>query len=150
MYVQKHNKSNFRSNHRLKNIKSVIKIIVHFYLCMSISVFIFVHCFTKRKTMGYYTRHKLEIVEGDDNLTDYAEQISKISDYADCFDDEIKWYEREENMIEFSKQHPQTLFKIIGEGEEPGDLWHEYYLNGKVQKCKGEITYTPFDPSKLQ
>lgn len=44
MYVQKHNKSNFRSNHRLKNIKSVLKINVHQCLCIWISVFIFVHC----------------------------------------------------------------------------------------------------------
>jgi len=50
MYAQKHNKSNFRSNHRLKNIKSVLKIIVNFYLCMSISVFIFVHCSQPKQT----------------------------------------------------------------------------------------------------
>lgn len=42
--MQKHNKSNFRFKYRLNIFKSTIKIIVHFYLCMSISVFIFVHC----------------------------------------------------------------------------------------------------------
>lgn len=49
-YAQKHNKSNFQTKYRLKNIKSVPKIIVHFYLCMLISVFIFVHCSQPKQT----------------------------------------------------------------------------------------------------
>ena len=75
MYVQKHNKSNFRSNHRLKNIKSVIKIIVHFYLCMSISVFIFVHCFTKtQKQMKSYLMEFFNV--GNENHIVYRPLLS--------------------------------------------------------------------------
>ena len=35
--------------------------------------------------MGYYTRHELTILEGDDFNTDYAKEIGEISDYGECF-----------------------------------------------------------------
>lgn len=99
--------------------------------------------------MGYYTRHKLEIVSGNDFTTDYESEITAMTDYSDCFDDEIKWYDHEEVMREFSRKHPKVVFKLIGEGEEKGDLWHEYYLNGSMQRCYGQITFDPFDEDKL-
>ena len=34
--------------------------------------------------MGYYTSHKLEIVKGDDQFTNYQEEISKISGYPNA------------------------------------------------------------------
>lgn len=100
--------------------------------------------------MGYNTSHKLEIIEGNDFVTNYEKEISEISGYRNCFDDSIKWYDHKDNMCDYSKKHPNTLFKLIGEGEVNGDLWHEYYLNGKVQVCKAVITYPPFDPSQLK
>jgi hypothetical protein len=45
--------------------------------------------------MGYYTRHELEIVKGDDGVTDYKEEITEISGYTYLFGDECKWYEHE-------------------------------------------------------
>ena len=101
--------------------------------------------------MGYYTRHKLEIVEGNDNVTDYEKEISKLADYGNCFDDEIKWCDHQENMIEYSKRHPTVVFKLSGEGEERGDIWTEYYQDGKMQREKAEIKIkvADFNKSKL-
>jgi hypothetical protein len=100
--------------------------------------------------MGYYTSHKLEIVKGNDEFTDYEEEISKISGYNNPFDDSCKWYDHEKHMREYSKNHPNTLFKLIGDGEENGDMWHEYYLNGKMQRAKAEIVFADFDEAKLK
>ena len=100
--------------------------------------------------MGYYTSHKLEIVKGDDQFTNYQEEISKISGYPNVFDDSYKWYDREQNMREYSKQHPNTLFKLIGDGEENGDMWHEYYFNGKMQRVDAEIIFADFNEDKLK
>ena len=94
--------------------------------------------------MGYYTRHELEILEGDDNVTDYAQEISEASDYNDCFEDEIKWYSHKEDMIKYSEKHPNTLFKLTGEGEEQPDMWQEYYKNGKTHRIVGVVVFEEF------
>lgn len=99
--------------------------------------------------MGYYTSYSLEVIEGDDLKTDYEEEIGKEFDYGNPFDDSCKWYEHERDMRSFSKKHPNTLFKLIGDGEENGDQWHEYYQNGKMQRCEAVVIFPEFDPTKL-
>ena len=101
--------------------------------------------------MGYYTRYKLEIIEGNDNVTNYEKEISELANYYNCFDDEIKWYDHQENMVEYSKKYPKVVFKLSGEGEERDDIWVEYYQNGKIQREKVEIkvAVAGFDKSKL-
>ena len=99
--------------------------------------------------MGYYTSHRLTIVSGNDEVTDYAAEISKASNYDNCFDCEIKWYDHREKMIDYSKKHPNVLFLLEGEGEESGDQWKEYYQNGKVQRCNAIITFEEYNPAKM-
>jgi hypothetical protein len=100
--------------------------------------------------MGYYTYYKLEIVSGNDSTTHYEKEISELSGYGSCFDDSIKWYEHEKDMRQYSLKHPNTLFKLSGEGEESGDIWQEYYLNGKMQRVTAIIVFGDFDESKLR
>jgi hypothetical protein len=100
--------------------------------------------------MGYYTRHELEILEGNDNQTDYAQDICDLADYIDLFDDEVKWYSHEEDMKTFSAKHQNTLFKLSGEGEESGDIWIEYHKDGKMQRTKANIVFDKYDESKLE
>ena len=98
--------------------------------------------------MGYYTTHSLEIISGN-NYIDYEKEIAELADYTYLWDESVKWYDHEDHMREYSKKHPDTVFKLIGEGEESGDLWHEYYLNGKMQRTKAKLVFEPFDKSKL-
>ncbi len=100
--------------------------------------------------MGYYTRHELEIVDSNDYVTDYKKEISEIADYTSLFNESCKWYDHEKDMRAYSKKHPNTVFKLSGEGEETGDLWHEYYLNGKMQRANAIITFDKYDANKLQ
>jgi hypothetical protein len=100
--------------------------------------------------MGYYTYYKLEIVSGNDSTTDYEKEIGELSGYRNCFEESIKWYEHEKDMRQYSLKHPNTLFKLSGEGEESGDLWQEYYLNGKMQLVTAQIVFDDFDESKLK
>lgn len=100
--------------------------------------------------MGNNTSHTLEIVKGDDGYTDYEEEISAISGYNNPFDDSCTWYDHEEHMRQYSKNHPNTLFKLIGIGEENEDMWHEYYLNGKMQRVNAKIVFDAYDETKLQ
>ena len=63
--------------------------------------------------------------------------------------DSIKWYEHDKDMIKLSKQYPDYIFKLSGQGEDPQDLWITYYYNGKKQYCPAIITYEEFDRSIL-
>lgn len=62
----------------------------------------------------------------------------------------VKWYEHEDHIRALSKEFPNVLFTLRGEGEESGDIWNKYFLNGKMQMAKAQIAFDPFDESKLK
>ena len=94
-----------------------------------------------------------------DKVVDYTEIIAELratnenAEYAldDNGDtnDSCKWYDNEPEMKAFSKKHPNWLFTLKGVGEEGGDLWYKYFVNGKCQVAKAIITYDAFDKKKL-
>ncbi len=65
----------------------------------------------------------------------------KYAQYNCC-----KWYSYQEDMIAFSKQFKDVVFKVHGEGEESGDIWDAYFLNGKSQVHKAKILIDECDP----
>lgn len=100
--------------------------------------------------MGYYTHHSLDIIGFQPTPHDHEQAIGELSEYGYMtFEDSIKWYDHEEHMRKYSKLHPAIVFELSGEGEESGDLWREYYSDGKMQRCKATIIYADFDESKL-
>jgi hypothetical protein len=104
--------------------------------------------------MGYLTRHELVIQSGSNGLIEELRNFSEEARYA--FDESgdpeesIKWYDHQDDLKAFSSMHPKAIFKLIGEGEENGDLWHEYYMGGKMQLCKGVISYPNFNSDLLE
>jgi hypothetical protein len=48
-----------------------------------------------------------------------------------------------------SKAIPHVLFTLEGIGEEQGDHWKEYYLDGKMQRCPAAIIFPPFDKKAM-
>ena len=101
--------------------------------------------------MGYYTQFKLKIVEGEGNVYDHEEEIGKITCYnASPFDDELKWYDHEEDMRLYSKSHPDILFSVEGLGEDQGDHWIKYFKDGKMQMCKAIVSFEEYDPQKMK
>jgi hypothetical protein len=101
--------------------------------------------------MGYYTQFKLKIVEGEGHVYDHEEEIGKATQYGGSpFENELKWYEHEEDMCRYSKSHPDILFAVEGIGEENGDHWIKYFKNGKMQRCNAIITFEDYDPQKMR
>jgi hypothetical protein len=91
--------------------------------------------------MGYYTEF---------NLTDVApvslanrkviqEAFEKLIG-CDPFDgDTIKWYSFEEDALKISAELPYLAFKVVGYGENGGDIWaREYYGGKKLNEWKFE------------
>lgn len=99
--------------------------------------------------MGYYTEYEIEAVGSDfgEGLTPEG-IVTRHIGYSP-FEDRCKWYDHDSVMKSISKQYPDALFKLTGNGEESPDLWVKYYQNGKVHAIRATITYAPFDPSKL-
>jgi len=60
-----------------------------------------------------------------------------------------KWYEHEKDMAEFSRKFPKVLFTLKGEGEESGDIWAKYFVNGKMQVEKARVIFGEFNPALL-
>lgn len=68
----------------------------------------------------------------------------------DPFIDSCKWYNHDEDMRRISKIHPDVLYILGGFGEDPGDRWLKYYMNGKSQVEKIEMKFESFDETKLK
>ena len=60
-----------------------------------------------------------------------------------------KWYDHKISMLAMSKEFPDVLFTLTGEGERNDDMWKEYYKNGRFFLAKAVITYPEFDEAKL-
>lgn len=106
--------------------------------------------------MGYYTYHTIDINCSDEERLEKIRQKMKEKEiipyiFTEDFEtqDVTKWYEEEEDMREISAMFPDIRFAIHGEGEDSGDIWDAYYLDGKRQYCPAIISIEPFDPEKL-
>lgn len=58
-----------------------------------------------------------------------------------------KWYDWLEDMIKMSRDFPNVLFKLHGEGEQNEDVWDAYFLNGKSQVHKAKMIIDECDPN---
>ena len=116
--------------------------------------------------MGYQTNYKLKIKNQEGEDVTKATLASLVEKYAEDQDinfvltiglsedgdteEPLKGYEHEVNLHSFSKEHPDLLFKLSGEGEESSDIWDKYFKNGKMQKCYAVVVIPEFDESKMK
>lgn len=115
--------------------------------------------------MGYYTTYRLKWKNYDDGATpiknvsiyDKIEEFIRIKNniYYGIQPsgeprDECKWYDHEKDMKVLSKKFPSVLFTLYGEGEETGDIWRKYFLNGKIQVANVKMVFEEFDENKLK
>ena len=114
--------------------------------------------------MGYYTSHTMEVKTGSHKVSDIANSI--YNEIGSIFyglnepqqfllnneksngtfflgsSEQVKWYDEEDDMIEFSKKFPDAEFIIHGEGEEQGDVWEHWYKNGTMKERHQEYYWT--------
>lgn len=92
--------------------------------------------------MGYYTTY--DISDNDAVVQDAIEKKSEYSFYSGIAS-EVKWYDWEDHCKEVSLMFPGTVITVEGDGEEQGDQWKAYFLDGKSQICKAIVTFEAFD-----
>jgi hypothetical protein len=107
--------------------------------------------------MGYYTNHNLTLHAATDEQRSKIVEMLRAKDVIGWVLDEnldnyqeAKWYEDEDDMRAISKEFPDVLFELHGEGEDSGDIWDKYFKNGKMQYCPAEIIIPPYDELKLK
>jgi hypothetical protein len=101
--------------------------------------------------MGYYTDHKISILDGDVDIDDLAQRLEDMTGYHvevahkdAVLLQEAKWYECEEDMKALSRDNPHIIFLVEGEGEENGDIWRAFVKDGQWSYQK--VQYTWPDP----
>ena len=112
--------------------------------------------------MSYYTCYCFEVKTGDNSGShpdDFAiiarlratnENAYYALDKGGSTETEAKWYDHETDLKEFSKNYPDALFVLYGDGEENDDFWYSFFKNGKVQCAPVRLEHDEFDESKLE
>tara|TARA_R110002020_G_scaffold49068_1_gene140010 strand:+ start:355 stop:663 length:309 start_codon:yes stop_codon:yes gene_type:complete len=102
--------------------------------------------------MGYYTDYTVEVENGDpfDRVLDAIKEKSFYSSWVGNALEGEKWYSQSDDVKAVSEVYPDKLIVVSGEGEESGDIWREYFLNGKSQYVKAKLTFEDFDKNKLK
>jgi hypothetical protein len=89
--------------------------------------------------MGYYTNYTLEQVKNNIDPETQEKYDKFIKEYQDgifeyVLEESTKWYEHDDDMCNLSSAFPKVVFRLHGDGEEPGDIWEKYYHGGKLIK----------------
>ena len=116
--------------------------------------------------MGYYTYYNVSMrpADGSDIIGNEALaaaeskaarmlaeklDIDGLDDKPMIFDDlfyeEMKWYDCDDDMMELSKEFPDYVFTVYGEGEERDDNWKAYYYKGKMWIGQAEMVWPDYD-----
>lgn len=107
--------------------------------------------------MGYYTYHELKVLNADKfsdaELSKASSRLHEIvmeepltkSDPG--FDwvsyDSMKWYESDSDMKTLSREYPEMLFLLTGDGEESDDFWRAFYKDGMGCEQQVHMCYDP-------
>ena len=63
---------------------------------------------------------------------------------------ESKWYEYVEDMKEFSTKYPETIFRLMTDGEGYFEVMVHFFKNGKHYSVYLDPSSVPFNESKLE
>lgn len=75
------------------------------------------------------------LLENKDAVYAFGEKMA----YADGEGQNTRWYDHEKDFIALSKQFPDVLFTLDGEGEEAGDIWRKFFYRGEMAGGKAQI-----------
>lgn len=101
--------------------------------------------------MGYYTRFEVEVYPGDECIVSIEDTTAPFGTGCDTFEEvveghatDVKWYECQSDMEEFSKLFPTATFVITGYGEDALDIWRMHVRNGVSERYKAKMVFPEF------
>lgn len=120
--------------------------------------------------MGYYTYYNVSMRPADNHGVVDDETLAVVEDKAariladklgiegvddkkmifdDIFYEELKWYDCDDDMVELSKEFPEYVFTVYGEGEERDDNWVAFYYKGEMWIGQAVLVWPEFDADDL-
>lgn len=112
--------------------------------------------------MGYYTYYSLSVKNGDEFPIEKQREASlqlaeklKTREYYEKYietsfdpfswvsNDSMKWYESKKDMLELSRNFPEAIFVLYGEGEDREDTWRTFYKDGASIYQQAHFYYDP-------
>lgn len=106
--------------------------------------------------MGYYTYFTLSASRVSSvKVQALQSEVDRMNIFEECWDDTnwsayAKWYDWEQDMLLLSARFPDVLFQLDGDGEESGDIWRAYFMNGKMQYESCHFFFGEFDEGKMK
>jgi hypothetical protein len=110
--------------------------------------------------MGYNTKFDLDVIGRESDPVELNRWYEDLNDDKTFGDyelplnsdewDSMKWYCWEADVKVLSKEYPNVLFVLSGEGEDSGDIWRAYFMNGEVQEVQARIVFDEVDFSKFK
>lgn len=98
--------------------------------------------------MGYYTDY--DIGGNNEEVINAIEEESGYTSWCSGNLYGAKWYNWKVDVAKVSKSFPEEVITVKGEGEESGDIWKAYFLDGKCQYTKAKLCFEEFDKNKLE
>lgn len=98
--------------------------------------------------MGYYTDYRLKVFGRGKTTAQHMEQIKERFKIKAFYSS--KWYDHEEELKEYSKEHEGQLFELTGFGEDKCDIWRAYFKEGKMNKEQACIEFWNYDEDRLK
>lgn len=89
-----------------------------------------------------YIRGELKNIYPED-FSEFRYCLSSINNKTYLSGEPGSWYYHSDSMERLSAKFPDYLFFLSGEGEESGDVWREYYFNGKLFKRSEPLVSWP-------
>lgn len=112
--------------------------------------------------IGYYTFYSLSVKNEDEfpiekqreaslqlaekfKVREHYEEYISHSSYPFSWvsNDSMKWYDYNEDMLELSRNFPEAIFVLYGEGEDREDTWRAFY---KGEVCIYQRAHFYYDP----
>lgn len=106
--------------------------------------------------MGYYTDFKVNVSDtAMENCFHHVLQKTSGYQFHDNGDylylGDAKWYDWNEHLSKISQMDTfkNELITVEGDGEEQGDMWKAYFLNGNVKVAKAVVSFPEVDMSEF-
>jgi len=112
--------------------------------------------------MGYDTSFKIALI-GNEDLSIVDEVVKSLRLHTPyklwntknkwapdrITTDNCSWTHHTRDMKLISTLFPLITFEVEGSGEEQGDVWKEYFLNGKTARYEAVITIPEYNSDDL-
>ena len=100
--------------------------------------------------MGYYTTFSLALEEGPrEQYQRMLEDIDAImgDNGMSSFESvNAKWYSYDEDIRTLSLKYPDIVFRVNGDGEDPSDLWQEFWRAGN--RFREQVQFARYEEIK--